>query len=460
MKANRPTHASVQWLLLMAVASQASATTWKEKVLYSFQGGANDGAYPAGGVVFDKTGNLYGATTVWGPDNCFPIANECGLVFELSPPAKKGDPWIETILFQFKGKGANDASSPSGGVILDNAGNVYGVSAYGGTGDCVLLGTSAGCGTVYKLSPPAKKGDPWTETLLYSFKSGNDGYFPWGTLTFDAKGNLYGATQFGGSKGNTCNVFYGGNCGTVFELSPPKQKGGNWTEKVLHSFAGTPDGANPNGGALVGRGGTLYGMTRTGGNQGCAGKDTSVGCGTVFELRPPAGNGGVWRERLLHVFTGGNDGALPNSGLAPDGQTGFYGTTGLGGTNDRGVVFQLSNGRERYHEVVLYNFTGGADGLDPGPLVVDRSGRPYGTTSGGGSKFGGTVFRLEKLLRHGWKLVILYTFKGVTQEDGASPNAAVTFDRMGSSIFGTTQAGGTGQNCGQSGCGTVFKIWP
>ncbi len=291
MKTSQRPHAT-RWFLvvLLAFVCHASAASWKEKVLYSFQGGTNDGFDPAGGVVFDKAGNLYGATTGWGSDSCGPIANECGLVFELSPPTKKGDPWTETILYEFKGEDSNDASGPAGGVALDAAGNVYGTTAYGGTGDCVLLGTKAGCGTVYELSPPAKKGDPWTETLLYSFKSGNDGYFPWGNLTWDAKGNLYGATQFGGGKGNTCNPYFQ-YCGTVFKLSRPKQKSGKWTEQVLHSFGGGSDGASPNGGLILDSQGAVYGTTFTGGNQGC---NPQPGCGTVFKLARAAkgGHGG------------------------------------------------------------------------------------------------------------------------------------------------------------------------
>jgi hypothetical protein len=127
--------------------------------------------------------------------------------------------------------------------VIDGQGNLYGVTAYGGTGDCVLLGVSAGCGTVYELSAPAEKGGAWKETILYSFPTAKQGYFPNGNLVFDGAGNLYGATTYGGGKGTTCDAFYGGNCGTVFKLSPPKTKGGNWTEKVLHSFAGGTDGA-------------------------------------------------------------------------------------------------------------------------------------------------------------------------------------------------------------------------
>ena len=223
--------------LILAIAPAASAE-WKEKVLYSFQGGTNDGSVPAGGVVFDKQGNLYGATTGGGPSTCAPFGSECGTVFQLSPPAQKGGSWTETLIYQFQGKGSNDGSVPNGGLIIDAAGNLYGVTAYGGTGYCLLLGSNAGCGTVYKISPPQQQGGAWTETILYSFATAKEGYLAIGNLVFDGAGNLYGATWFGGDKGTTCDSLYGGQCGVVFELSPPKQHGGKWTEKVLHSFGG------------------------------------------------------------------------------------------------------------------------------------------------------------------------------------------------------------------------------
>jgi hypothetical protein len=218
--------ARIGLLFAVAVALAFPAMAqWKEKVLYSFQGGTTDGSGPTGGVVFDTQGNLYGATTGGGPASCAPVGNECGTVFQLSPPAQKGGSWTETLIYQFQGKGANDASVPSGGLIRDTAGNLYGVTAYGGPGDCVLLGVPAGCGTVYQLSPPKRKGGAWTETILYSFPTAKQGYFPNGDLVFDGTGNLYGATAFGGTKGATCDKFYGGRCGVVFKLSPPKTQG-------------------------------------------------------------------------------------------------------------------------------------------------------------------------------------------------------------------------------------------
>src|SRR5579859_6263524 len=197
-------------VLIFAVSASAE---WKEKVLYSFQG-LPDGAYPAGGVVFDQAGNLYGATTDGGANDCPGIA-QCGTVYQLQPPVQKGKPWTESVLYVFKGVNSNDGNTPAGGVILDQAGHLYGTTAYGGTGKCQLFGSRVGCGTVFELVPPKQKGGKWTEKILHSFQSGKDGYFPWGDLTFDSAGNLYGATQYGGGKGTSCDAFYQ-FCGTVF----------------------------------------------------------------------------------------------------------------------------------------------------------------------------------------------------------------------------------------------------
>jgi hypothetical protein len=182
-------------LAVVSMAAGAASAEWKENVLYSFQGGPTDGALPVGKMVFDSKGNLYGATTQGGGE-CPPA--QCGAVFELTPPAKNGDPWTETVLHIFKGiynGNPLDGNVPAGGLVIDSAGNLYGTTGYGGTGSCVLSGTKVGCGTVYELSPPTQQGGTWTETVLYSFQSGKDGYLPWGDLIFDAKGNLYGATE-------------------------------------------------------------------------------------------------------------------------------------------------------------------------------------------------------------------------------------------------------------------------
>ncbi len=286
------------FVIILALGASASAE-WKEKVLYSFQGGATDGALPAGGVVFDAAGNLYGATQQ-GFGLCPPI--DCGSVFQLSSPAKQGDSWTETVLHVFTGNTDGDGNVPVGGLIIDDSGNLYGTTGYGGTGDCVLLGTKVGCGIVYEMTPPQTKGGAWTETVLYSFQGGKDGYLPVGDLTFDKAGNLYGATQFGGGFGS-CNSPYYQYCGTIFELSPPKTKGGKWKEKVLYSFKSGTDGANPNGGLVFDRKGAIYGTTFAGGEPNCK-SDTSVGCGTAFELEPHADKGASGEKRRFTLHAG------------------------------------------------------------------------------------------------------------------------------------------------------------
>jgi hypothetical protein len=99
------------FVLLLLLASTASAS-WKEKVLYSFQGGADAGSVPAGGVIFDKQGNLYVATTDGGPPSCAPIGGACGTVYQLSPPAKKGDPWTATLIRMFEARSQTTLLSP------------------------------------------------------------------------------------------------------------------------------------------------------------------------------------------------------------------------------------------------------------------------------------------------------------------------------------------------------------
>jgi uncharacterized repeat protein (TIGR03803 family) len=427
----------------------AASAEWNEKVLYSFQGG-NDGSFPGGGVVFDQQGKLYGVTEAGGPSTCAPIGNYCGTVYQLSPPIKQGGPWTKTLIYMFKGKQHNDGEVPDG-LIIDRAGNLYGVTAYGGTGGCVLVGVPAGCGTVYELSPPLTKGGKWTYTVLYNFKSGKDGYLPGGNLVFDAAGNLYGATEFGGGKGTTCDPYYQ-YCGTVFELSPPKTKGGKWTEKVLHSFAGGTDGANPNGGLVLDIKGDVYGTTAWGGSTTCQGP----GCGTAFELKPPMKTGGAWTEKIMHRFTDGNDGAGPNSGLIFDAKGALYGTTEGGGSGFNGTVFQLAKtGGTHWAETILYNFSykNPDDGSGPGGgLTLDKSGDLYGTAGAGGIYNGGVVYRLKPAGRgKTWPLTVLYAFQRTP--DGSGPEASLIPDGA-SNLYSTTSGGGT------SGNGTVFEVSP
>ncbi len=233
---------------------------WTETVLYSFKDTGIDGQWANTRLAFDVSGNLYGTTFFGG-------AFGYGTVFELSP--NPNGSWTEKLLHSFDNHGG-DGTYPHSDVTVDAAGNVYGMTASGGAN---------GDGVVFELTPTT--GGAFTETLLHNF-SGPDGANPYGPVTFDGSGNLYGTTASGGSS-SACTD----GCGTVFELSPAT--GGGWTEKVLRSFDNT-DGANPYGGVIFASG-NLYGTT----SQGAHGN-----FGAVFELTPAAGGG--WREKILHNF--------------------------------------------------------------------------------------------------------------------------------------------------------------
>jgi len=434
-------------LFIFAFASSASAE-WNEKVLYSFQG-SPDAATPAGGVVFDKAGNLYGAA-LGGPQY------SQGTVFQLAPPAKTGDPWTEAVLYVFQGKPVNDGQIPTGGLVIDGAGNLYGVTGYGGTGGCILLGNPVGCGTVYELSPPKEKGGKWTETILYSFQGGKDGYFPNGTLVFDGVGNLYGATDYGGGYGS-CNAPYYQYCGTIFKMSPPAEKGGKWKEKVLYSFKSGTDGANPNGGLVLNNKGEIYGTTLIGGYN-CP-HHSGQGCGTVFELDPPASKNKAWTEKQVHIFKNGADGAQPIAGVILDAAGSLYGAS-QGGANECGVVFSLTaNSSGLWKDTILYSFGGGEYYYSPAVSQFDASGNLYGTTNVGPGSLAGSVFRLKPPSRGvgTWTASVLYGFTGAP--DPALPNASLVFDKKGD-LYGTTTKGGSGTGCSFDGCGTVFTVKP
>lgn len=269
-------------------------------------------------------------------------------------------------------------------------------------------------------------------TVLFSFAGGTDGAYPSSRLVRDSAGDIYGTTDEGGN--DSCNPPRG--CGTVFALA-----GGG--ESVLHAFSGgTGDGSFP--GALIkDRRGNLYGTTEAGGGDGC---NNGYGCGIVYKL---AADG---TESVLYRFAGGTDGAFPHS-LVRDKAGNLYGTTvwgggtGCGGTGC-GTVFKLASDG---NETVLYAFTGGSDGAEPGNLIQDEAGNLYGTTAEGGTACGcGTVF---KLAPKGTETV-LYAFTGGS--DGAQPDDLIPGDT--GNFFGTTGEGGNDSCNAPRGCGTVFEL--
>lgn len=446
-------------IYLSAFVALASAQ-WNEGVLYSFQGGT-DGEWPLGRIVLDSSGNLYGATQAGGSVECW--SGWCGVVYQLTPPGQPGGAWTESVLHVFLGYPA-DGNWPQGGLVTDSLGNLYGSTAYGGTGNCEVLGTIAGCGTVYELSPPAQKGAPWTETLLYNFQGGNDGFVPYGDLAFGTAGNLYGATLYGGGRGKNCGDAFYQFCGTIYELSPPKQKGAAWTEKVLYSFGGIPsgalvgDGANPNGGLALDSAGNIYGTTEIGGFNCPHSED--YGCGSAFMLADPSTFDQPWTETVIHRFGSGEDGGEPNGNLMWGDHGNLYGTTigGGGGSFPAGTVFQLTPRDGKWTEQVLYTFSDGASGGWPkSSVALDSNGDLYGTATLGGPGRYGTLYRMQPVGINTWAIETLYGFSG--SPDGAEPATGLILSGEGS-VFGTTLSGGTASDCGVSGCGTVFEVRP
>jgi uncharacterized repeat protein (TIGR03803 family) len=276
---------------------------WAYAVIHTF--GSNEGS-PFGDLTWDAAGNLYGATLA-------PFTTFDGEVFKLSP--QPDGSWKEGVPYRFPAP--DGVGSPSGSVVLDSQGNLYGATFFGYGGY-----NSNTRGGVYELSP--QSGGRWKLTLLYNFTTASTSQFPNSRLTFDSSGNLYGTTQSG-------NTFYG----TIFEVSPGS--GGTWTEKTLHSFnSGNNDGGSTTGNLVFDGSGNLYGVTYDGGS-GCNGNL----CGVVYKLTPQSGGG--YKESIVHPFESASDGSVPYSGLFLDGSGNLYGTTSHGGSRyGYGTVYEIT----------------------------------------------------------------------------------------------------------------------
>lgn len=315
---------------------------------------------------------------------------------------------------------------------MDGAGNMYGATNAGGK--CAFNG----CGTIFKLTPTSDGG--WSEQSFYNFCPQTttcvDGAGPQGGLIFDSAGNLYGTAGGGGAFG----------AGAVFSVDP------NGTETVLYSFPFRPttNVSSPQGPLLFDAAGNLYGNALTG---GVSTSQCPEGCGGVFELLPTAGGG--WTERVLYLFTGGNDGAEPTGNLVIDSAGNLYGTASIGGNAGFGVAFQLTPTTSGpYQLTTIHSFQGGSDGIGPtSGLTHDAAGNLYGVTGGGGTLAGsaadGTVFELSPMTGGGWSESILHSFGAGT--DGFIPFGPVILDGAGN-IYGTTELGGVPDG------GIVFEL--
>lgn len=389
-------------VFMLTVVTTGAAHAQSFQLLYTFTGGL-DGGQPYSGLIMNPGGNIFGTThtgnqginwgqvyelqrrgsnyifadlalfdgtleapAAFGPDgtiystspNNLTIYHH-GYVLNVSPPAASicnsvACLWYATVLYGFSG-GVDGGNPNYGALIFDQAGNMYGATSHGGSGN----------GAVYEMMG---SGVNWTEQGIYSFAGSPDGATPFSGVIFDNAGNLYGTTTAGGASGN----------GAVYELSP---SGNGWTEKVLYSFTGGSDGSYPTAGLIFDASGNLYGATNVGG---------AGGGGTVFELSP---SGGSWNYSLLYSLTGGAN-CGPWSSLTLNGGN-LYGTTVCDGASSAGNVFELSPSGNSWTYTSLYDFTGGNDGQYPyGSVLFDPAGKLYGTTLRGGAFLQGVVWRI------------------------------------------------------------------
>jgi uncharacterized repeat protein (TIGR03803 family) len=340
-----------------------------------------------------------------------------------------------TVLHVFRAP--PQGQNPLAPVIADAAGNIFGETNQGGHPT-----SGGGCGTAFEMKP---SGTRYVEITLHSFRSEPDGCGPSGGLTIDSKGAIYGTTEWGGTT-------TGQGAGTVFKLTP---SGTGYKYAVIYRFKNNRDGAWPVGSILVSNG-VVYGATQYGASYACAGN--TEGCGTVYKLTP---SGNTYKETILYVFKGGDDGLLPIAGVAMDASGALYGTTQFGGGSGsigEGTVYKLTPSGSDYRETVIHAFDSTAgDGSTPwAPVIVELNGAVMGTTlyGGGGSNGGGIVFRLTPSGSK-YQETILYRFTGAG--DGSQPEAPVIEDR--GVLFGTTTDGADGFPCRRQ-CGTIYELRP
>lgn len=383
----------------------AQAQTYS--VLHTFTGGG-DGGNPESGLTAGGAGNFYGVTSSGGP-------YQLGVAFRFS---RSGAGWTLSPIYSFRG--GSDAAAPYGAMVVGPDGSLYGTSMIGGNSACSYYG----CGTVYKLTPPASVchsvSCPWTETVLYRF-SGLDGLQPTTSVVFDRVGNLYGTTSQGGPYGQ----------GDVYELSP---SGNGWSESVLWNFTGGLDGGRPECSLLVDSAGNLYGTTSTGGFNSK---------GAVFELSP---SGSGWNLSQIYSFEGQGIGSTPYSGLATDAQGNLYGSTVQGGQSSGGMAFELSPLGGGWIYTPISNFVGGGPEAPP---VLDAAGNLYFTCD----VCGHAGYDVKLTDNNGsWISTLLHGFTG--GGNGATfPVGSLVFDASGN-IYGMTYDGGT------YGGGVIYEITP
>ena len=307
-----------------------------------------------------------------------------------------------------------------------------------------LLSIVAVLSVLSSFSPAQTK-----ETVLHKFQGNSDGFDVRSGVVVDAKGDMFGTSFFGGGAAGA---------GIVYEMTPPATIGGAWTETVIHRFSyhDIGDGLSPWGGLAMDGDGDLFGTAWLGGTCGS--------CGLVFELSPPATQGGTWAYQVIHDFIDdGLDGMNPQADLVIDAQGELFGTTSAGGAGGCvggcGTVFELSRSGGIWVDDILHSFPAHGNGFDAsggtgGSVTLDSAGNVFGTTREDGLGLG-TVFELARPAPGGrWRYRNIYSFS--SEADGFDPEAGVAFDSRGN-LYGTTNSGGV-QGCYGVGCGTVFRL--
>jgi len=301
--------------------------------LHSFT--ADDGADPSG-LVQGSDGNFYGVTAARG------LAG-WGTVFKITATG------VFTKLYSFMG--GSDGGSPRDRLVQGSDGNFYGTTYARG---------AYGAGTIFTITTNG------IFTPLHWLTTAIEGQYPSAALMQGHDGGFYGTTGWGGTN----------NHGSVFKITT------HGVFSNLYSFALTKDAWSPNcpNGLTQGSDGHLYGTGYYGGTNGPS------GYGTVFKIT----TNGAYTS--LYSFTGGNDGSRPYAGLMQAADGSFYGTTSWSGAYSNGTIFKITTNGVF---TILYSFTGGDDGAYPqSALVQGRDGSFYGTTSGAGGNKIGTVFRM------------------------------------------------------------------
>jgi len=423
------TVAALLFALVLTFAATPSMQAQTLHVLYSFTGGP-DGRYPFAGVIFGADGNLYGTTA--GDCTSETIDAGCGTVFRLTN-SQSG--WHLTTLYSFRG--GYDGSFP-GQIVFSGDGNLYGTTFDGGgvTQQC----PSFGCGTVFELVAGA--GGSWTERVLYRFQGPPDGQAPVGAPVFDAGGNMYGATYYGGLY--QCSE--GEPCGAAYRLTPSN---GGWEESVIWNFGAGNDGYRPNN-LIIDSAGNLYGTTLVGGQLAGDEPLAEIGSGVAFELSPTTQG---WAETILYDFNIPSlplgSGLLPNGGLTFDRNGNLDGVTYANWQNDGGSVFQLVNADGSWGFQTLFDLVGGLNSGAYGNLAIDASGNLYGLRYDGVPN-GSTVYKLTD--HNGrWSYSVLHSFSGASEDVYVAPY--LTLDSQGN-LYGSTTRGGA------YGYGMVFEITP